>query len=170
MTQEEPEWNLYRTFLEVVHTGSFSAAARRLGLAQPTAGRQIEALETTLGTRLFHRSRRGLTPTHAALAIVPHAQAMAAASAAAHRISSAERQEEQGVVRITASELVSNEVLPPILADFCLRYPKIQLEVAPSNYNEDVLRRDSDIAVRMTRPAQGALVARRIGTVSVGLF
>jgi len=170
MAGAEPEWDLYRTFLAVVRYGSFSGAARRLGLAQPTTGRQIEALESKLGTQLFTRSRRGLLPTRAALEILPHAQAMAAASAAASRISSADWGEERGVVRVTAGELVSYELLPSILADFGLRYPKIEMELAASNRNEDILGRDADIAVRMVRPTQDALLTRRIGVLEIGLF
>jgi len=170
MDQTEPAWDLYRTFLAVVRRGSFSAAGRELGLTQPTAGRHVEALENTLGTPLFTRSRRGLVPTAVALAILPHAEAMAAAAAALHRTSSAEADDERGTVRLAAGQLVGHEVLPPILGAFCPRYPKIELELTISDHNEDLLSREADIAVRMAKPKQGLLVARRIGSVEVGLF
>jgi DNA-binding transcriptional LysR family regulator len=73
-------------------------------------------------------------------------------------------------VRITAGQLVAGEVLPVILADFCLHFPRIELEISVSDQNEDLLRREADIAVRMVRPTQGGLVARRVGAVEVGLF
>jgi len=139
-------------------------------LTQPTAGRHIEDLESTLGASLFTRSPRGLVPTPAARELVPHAEAMATAAAALHRVASGEAQSEAGTVRLTASEIVGHEVLPPILADFCSGHPRIVLELMLSNRNEDLLRRDSDIAVRMARPTQKALIARRIGTVKLGLF
>jgi DNA-binding transcriptional LysR family regulator len=101
---------------------------------------------------------------------VPHVRAMASASTAANRISSAEGHDEQGTVRVTASELISHELLPSILADFGCRYPRIRLEVVASNRNEDVLRGEADIAVRMARPTQTALLVRRIGMVEIGLF
>ncbi len=170
MIEREPGWDLYRTFLAVMSERTLSAAARKLGLAQPTAGRQIQDLETKLGTPLFIRSRRGLAPTPAALAIVPYAEAMFAAAAAVHRHSSAEARDERGVVRITAGQLVASEVLPGILAGFCRRFPRIELELSVSDRNEDLLQRESDIAVRMVRPKQSALLARRIGTVELGLF
>ena len=66
MVDIEPDWSLYRTFLAVVRAGSFSAAARLTGSTQPTIGRQIQALEATLGLKLFSRSQRGLLPTPAA--------------------------------------------------------------------------------------------------------
>ena len=170
MSRPEPGWDLYRTFLAVMRDGSFSAAARNLGLAQPTAGRHIEMLESALGATLFTRSRRGLLPTRTALAVHAQVEAMAAAAAMAQRTSSAESLDESGTVRVTASPVIGNEALPPILATFCRRYPNVELELTISNRNEDLLRRDVDIAVRMARPAPETLVARRIGTVEVGLF
>jgi DNA-binding transcriptional LysR family regulator len=170
MADIEPDWSLYRTFLAVVRAGSFSAAARLTGSTQPTVGRQIQALEATLGLKLFSRSQRGLLPTPAARELVSHAESMASAAAALRRASSGGASEEAGTVRLTAGEHVGLEVLPPILAEFAREHPRIELELSLSNRNEDLLRRDADIAVRMARPAQKALIARRIGSVKIGLF
>src|SRR5271155_4350210 len=123
MTIQEPGWELYRTFLEVVRGQSLSGAARRLGLTQPTVGRQIEALEAALGLALFTRSPRGLTPTPAALALEPHVEAMAAAAAALGRAASGEAAADRGAVRVTASDVIGCEVLPPILAAFHAEHP-----------------------------------------------
>jgi DNA-binding transcriptional LysR family regulator len=79
-------------------------------------------------------------------------------------------EEERGTVRITASEVIGGEVLPPFLAAFQSRNPRISVELSLSNRNEDLLRGDADIAVRMARPTQGALVAKRIGRVDIGLY
>jgi DNA-binding transcriptional LysR family regulator len=170
MTQREPSWELLRTFLEVARDGSLSGAARRLGLTQPTAGRHINVLEADLGVALFTRSQRGLLATPAALELVPHAEAMEAASAALQRRASGEAAAEGGTVRITASEIVGCEVLPPILAAFRHAHPGIVLELSLSNRNEDLLRRDADIAVRMVRPVQASLTAKRLGSVEVRLY
>jgi DNA-binding transcriptional LysR family regulator len=170
MTKREPSWELLRTFLEVVRDGSLSGAARRLGLTQPTAGRHIDALEADLGVALFTRSQRGLLATAAALELVPHAEAMAAASAALYRTASGEAAAEGGTVRLAASEVVGCQVLPPILAAFRHAHPGIVLELSLSNRNEDLLRRDADIAVRMVRPSQEALTARRLGEVMIRLY
>jgi DNA-binding transcriptional LysR family regulator len=170
MTEREPGWELYRTFLEVVRDGSLSGAARKLELTQPTVGRHIDALESALGFSLFTRSQRGLTTTPAALELVPHAETMSAASAALRRAASGETTTDRGTVRITASEIMGCEVLPAILAGFRHQYPEITLELALTNRNEDLLRRDADIAVRMVRPTQKALIARRIGKSSIGLY
>jgi len=170
MVAREPDWSLYRTFLAVVREGSLSAAARSLGSTQPTVGRQIEALEKKLDTALFARSHRGLAPTAAARELLPYAEAMAAAAAALHRASSAGAREETGTVRLTSGEQVGLEVLPPILSAFSRDYPGIAIELSLSNRNEDLLRRDADVAVRMARPTQSTLIARRIGAVKIGLF
>ncbi len=170
MTQRGPSWELLRTFLEVVRDGSLSGAARRLGLTQPTVGRHVDALESALNLSLFTRSPQGLIPTSAALDLVPHAESMAAAAAALRRAASGEAATDRGTVRITASEIMGCEVLPSILASFRRKHPHVELELALSNRNENLLRRDADIAVRMNRPTQNALVARRIGKTIIGLY
>ena len=156
-------WDHYRTLLEVLAEGSLSGAARTLGLSQPTVGRHIEALEAELGTPLFTRSTGGLAPTDAALALRPHAEAMAAAAEALVRTASGERNAVRGVIRVTAAEIVGVEVLPPMLTSFHETYPDVTIELALANRQEDLLRREADIAVRMVRPSQGALLARRVG-------
>jgi len=170
MAIREPGWELYRTFLEVMRDRSLSGAARHLGLSQPTIGRHINALEAALQLPLFSRSPRGLIPTQEAHGLMPHAEAMAAAAAAFARAASGEAAAERGVVRVTASEVMGVEVLPKILADFRHAHPGVELELALTNRNEDLLRHDADIAVRNVRPTQRALVARRIGKVRLGLY
>ena len=170
MATRAPEWHLYRSFLATVNEGSLSAASRSLGLTQPTLGRHIEALEAALGLTLFTRSLDGVVPTTAALRLVQPAEAMAAAADAALRAASGDAVEDRGTVRITASDLVGAEVLPHILARFHEQYPLIAFELSLTNKNEDLLRGDADIAVRMDRPTQGALVAKKIGQVNIGLF
>src|SRR5271163_4291254 len=170
MTKRGPNWDELRTFVEVARDGSLSGAARRLGLTQPTVGRHIDALEAALGLTLFTRSPRGLTPTPAALALEPHVEAMAAAAAALGRAASGEAAADRGAVRVTASDVIGCEVLPPILAAFHAEHPGIAIELALTNRTEDLARRDADIAVRMVRPTQSGLLARRIGVSRIGLY
>lgn len=166
---QQPGWDLYRSFLAVLDAGSLSGAARDLGLAQPTVGRHVEALEQALGFALFVRSQHGLLPTEQALALRPFADELAACAGALLRAASGTRDEARGTVRITASDIVGCEVLPPILAQLQRDYPALQIELVLSNAPQDLLRREADIAVRMHRPAQAALVARRIGAIEIGL-
>ena len=170
MVKNEPDWTLYRTFLAVLRDGSLSAAARTLGLTQPTVGRQVEALEQALGLALFTRSLHGLAPTEAATELRPHAEALEASSEALLRAASGRGQDWRGTVRVTASEIIGGEVLPAIIGKLQGAHPGLVIELVLSNRVEDLLRRDADIAVRMVRPTQGPLVARHIGQVRLGLF
>src|SRR5215472_6984751 len=167
---KNPGWDLYRSFLSVLREGSLSAAARSLGLTQPTLGRHIAELERSLGTPLFARSPSGLAPTEAALNLVRHAEAMAAAADAFVRAASGEADEPSGTVRVTASEFIGSLVLPRLLASFYDAHPRIVIELSLSNRNADLLRHEADIAVRMAPPTQSALVSRPLGKVRIGLF
>jgi DNA-binding transcriptional LysR family regulator len=170
MSRREPAWDELRTFLEVARDMSLSGAARRLGLTQPTVGRHIDALEEALGATLFTRSPRGLAPTAAAKALVPHAEAMATAAGALARSASSAAAVDRGVVRVTASEIMGAEALPAIFAGFRARNPGIAIELALTNRNQDLARGDADIAVRMIRPTQTGLIARRIGATRIRLY
>ncbi|SDF78406.1 MULTISPECIES: LysR family transcriptional regulator [unclassified Duganella] len=171
MTTNQPNWDLYRSFLSVLQEGSLSGAARALGLTQPTVGRHIDALEQALGLSLFTRSQTGFIATDAAHALQPYAETLSSASAALLRAASGMGREDapiKGVVRVTASEVISVEVLPPILSRLRATHPGVTIELAVSNRIENLLRRDADIAVRMQRPEQDVLVARRIGNIELG--
>ncbi len=166
----EPDWDSYRSFLAVLEEGSLSGAARRLGLTQPTVGRHIETIEQALGPTLFVRSQRGLTPTPAAESLRPYAEALKANAEALVRAASRRSDEVEGLVRVTASEVVASEVLPYVLKGSYARHPKLFFEVEGSNRNVDLLHRGADIAVRMADPTQQTLVAVKAGDVVLGLY
>jgi len=163
------DWEQQRAFLAVIEEGSLSGAARRLGLAQPTVRRRIEDLETALATPLFTRSPGGLIATERGEALREHARAMEMASNAFIRSASAAPDAIAGTVRVSASDMIATEVLPAIFAKLAAQHPALTIELSPTNRNEDVLRREADVAVRMVPPAQDALVARHIGAVALGL-
>ena len=165
----EPDWQWYRSFLAVLDHGSLSAAARALNLTQPTLGRHIDALEASLGLKLFTRSFDGFAPTDAALALRPYAAGLKDTAAALLRAASSQGQGVRGTVRITASEVVGVEVLPPVLASLRQSHPELVVELVVSNEVGDLLRREADIAVRMVQPTQGALIARRVGSIELGM-
>ena len=162
------DWDLLQSLHAVLEAGSFSAAARIRRLTQPTLGRHIDQLERQLGAPLFLRSPRGLQPTDLALAFRPHLADMAAAAAAASRDISGIVSGEGGVVRVTVSEIVGIEVVPPMMARFRAAHPGIQVELTLNNKNDDLSRRDADVAVRMSRPTQNSLVARKAGELGLG--
>jgi DNA-binding transcriptional LysR family regulator len=154
----------------VFEEGSLSGAARRLGVAQPTVRARIAALEHSLGTVLFTRSIHGLTATEQARTLVDAARAMAKASELFVRTASAAPGKIAGVVRLSVSEMIGMEVLPPILASLCNAHPAIHIELSLSNAAADLLEQEVDIAVRMHPPRHGALVARKVGAIALGLF
>lgn len=170
MARAEPRWETYRSFLAVMTEGSLSAAARKLGLTQPTVGRHIDQLEADLGAKLFTRSQGGLMPTQGARQLLPHAQGMASASEALVRAASGADAEERGTVRLTASVVIGGEVLPALLTTFHEKHPGIAVELVLSDLSADLLRRDADIAVRMVQPKQDALLAKKIGKTALGLY
>lgn len=165
---ETPDWDLLQSLHAVLEAGSFSAAARVRRLTQPTLGRHIDQLERQLGAPLFLRSPRGLQPTDLALAFRAHLADMAAAAATAARDIDGLVSGEGGVVRVTVSEIVGIEVIPPMLARFREAHPGIDVELALDNKNADLNRRDADVAVRMARPTQNSLVAKKVGDLHLG--
>jgi DNA-binding transcriptional LysR family regulator len=162
-------WELYRSFLGVLDEGSLSAAARALGIAQPTVGRHVAALEKSLGLLLFTRSRIGLMPTEAALSLRKYAESMHSTAAALERAAANQSSGVYGSVRVTASEVIGVEVLPPIVARLQEKQPDLVVELVITNHVQDLMRLEADIAVRMLRPRQEQLIAHRIGNIQVGL-
>lgn len=169
MDKKDIDWGLYRSFLAVMREGSLSGAARALQMTQPSIGRHIDALESALAVVLFTRAPRGLNPTPTALALLAPVEAMAAAMQHALRVTSS-LSETRGTVRITASQIIGGEVLPAILMRYREAHPQVVIELVLSNKNEDLLNREADIAVRMMRPTQKALIAKHIGPVGIGLY
>jgi len=166
----EPSWDHWQSFLAVVEAGSLSGAARALGLTQPTLGRHVAQLEAALGVALFARNAQGLQPTPAARALLGQARRMRFAAEALRREAGAAAEGARGVVRLTASEIVGGVLLPPLLARFRAAHPGIAVELVLSNDSDDLLHREADIAVRMFRPRQRALKARKLGEAVLGLY
>jgi DNA-binding transcriptional LysR family regulator len=161
------DWALVRSFLAVLDAGSLMGAARRLGAQQPTLSRHIAELEAQLGAPLFERTGRGVVPTEAARAIADAARQMeAGADQLAQRLAG-RRDATRGSVRITTSQVAACYLMPPVLAALQQAEPGIQVELVASNQISNLLRREADIAVRMVRPTQGSLVARKLADLPI---
>ena len=165
-----PEWYLLHTFLIAATQGSLSAAARTLGSTQPTVSRQIQLLEEKLGYTLFSRSREGLTLTEAGIRLLPGVEAMHTNATQALRALSDTTTGHIGTVRITCSHIVGIEVLPAILAGLRCTHPKIHIELSLSNRIENLTRGDADIGIRMIKPVQSHLIAKRLANIRLGLY
>ncbi len=170
MAQEPPEhfdWALVKSFLAVLDAGSLTGAARRLGAQQPTLSRHVTELETQLGAPLFERTGRGLTPTAAALAIADAARLMQDGAQALSRGLSKARDLTAGTVRITTSEVAAVWLMPPVLASLQQLEPGIEVELVATNALNNLLRREADIALRMVRPLQNSLIAKKLGEIAI---
>jgi len=161
------DWSLVRSFLAALEHGSLLAAARATGTSQPTLGRHIAELESQWAVVLFERTGRGLQPTARALQLAQAARAMDAAAAHLGRLAGSAERDAAGVVRLSASQPVACWVLPSVLAGMRDALPRIDVELVVSNALSNLLAREADIALRMVRPQQASLVARRIGQAAV---
>lgn len=156
------DWNHAKTFLAVADKGSLSAAARALGQTQPTVSRQIAALEESLNVLLFERTGRSVILTQAGIELLEHVRSMADGANLVSLAASGHAQSVEGQVRITASELMSAYVLPPILEDLTRSAPALDIDIVADNGMRDLVRREADIAIRHARPDQPNLLARRV--------
>jgi len=163
----EPDWSLWRSFAAVVEHGSLSAAARALGLSQPTLGRHIDALESALGTRVFERTLGGFKPTDIGLRLFEQVQLAQRALAEATLVAEGSSAVLSGSVRVTSSTMMCGYVLPGLLARTRLVFPQVAIELVPSDSVENLLLREADIAVRLFRPTQLELVARKLGEIQL---
>ena len=168
--QNLPSLDLILSFDAVMGTGSLTGAAKQLGLSQPTVRRQIEMLEEQIGTALFTRASNGLTPNDTAHALLPIATTIVAQGAAFKRAASSAAQDISGTVRVTCSRVIATHVVPYVLPDLQAAHPDLRIELVASNTTHDLLRRDADIAIRMTPPTQKALVQKALPDVYLGLF
>lgn len=161
----EIDWNLIKSFVAVAETGSLSAAARRLAASQPTLGRHIAELEQALSVTLFRRGRNGYALTEAGSTLYERGRAVSEQASAFSRLALGSVEAIEGTVRIAASEVVAAYVLPDITARLGVVEPGIEVEIVASNQVENLLRRDADIAIRMVKPAQNELVARKVSDI-----
>jgi DNA-binding transcriptional LysR family regulator len=164
------DWNRARAFLVTAEEGSLTAAARALGMAQPTLGRQVDALEEELGVVLFERVGRGLTLTPSGLDLLDHVRAMGEAANRMSLAAAGQSQSIEGKVVIAASDVYAAFLLPPILAKLRQAQPGIEVEIVVSTKASDLLRREADIAIRNFRPSEPDLVARKIRDVPARLY
>lgn len=164
------DWNRARAFLVTAEEGSLSAAARALGMSQPTLGRQVSALEEELGVLLFDRVGRRLELTPNGLELVEHVRGMGEAAARVSLAASGKSQTVEGVICITASEAYSAFILPPIVERLRSAYPGIVVEILASNSVRDLRRREADIAIRNGAPTDPELFARRLRDQTAALY
>ncbi len=156
------DWNRARAFLVTAEEGSLSGAARALKMAQPTLGRQVTALEEELGLALFERVGNRLTLTPGGRELLAHARAMGTAASRMSLVATGQSQAIEGRIAISASDVFSSFLLPPIMAGLRASYPGLQISIVASDRVSDLRRREADIAIRNTRPQDPELIAKKL--------
>lgn len=164
------EWGDLRVFLAVQRSGSHAGAARALRVAPTTVGRRLAALEAVVGARLFTRTPDGLAPTAAARTLFPRAERVEAEVRDAERELTGADARPAGVVRITCGDGFGTFVLAPALPQFLAEHPGLSVEIVPSLRVLDLTRGEADLALRLFRPRERSLVARRVGTERYALY
>jgi len=164
------DWNQLRAFFETAETGSLSAAARKLGLTQPTLSRQVAAIELSMGVTLFERVGKAMVLTPTGLDLLEHARAMGTAAEALSLAATGRSQAVGGVVSVSASDAVAAHLLPPLVRQLREQEPGIAIEVISTNALSDLQRREADIAIRHVKPEQPDLIARLIREAAANFY
>lgn len=162
------DWEDVRFFVALARHGSLSAAARALGVNHATVSRRVAGLERSLGQTLFERRPDGYRLTEAGERALDRAGAMAEAAEALSRGHS--DAQAQGLVRLTAIQSLGEGFLPPHLAEFQRRHPGIDIELISDIRALSLSRFEADLALRLAKPADGEVVAKRLGGLSMGLY
>jgi DNA-binding transcriptional LysR family regulator len=164
------DWSDYRVVLALARDKTLSAAGRRLGVDQSTMGRRLVALEKTAGARLFDRTPEGFALTAAGEAVLPSLERIEAAAMSVEQKLVGHDARLEGIVRLATSDSFAAWFLVSRLAAFRERHPGIAIELVTGNPPVDLARREADLSLRLSRPTQPNLVARRLGRGAWGLY
>lgn len=155
---------VFRTFVRITETGSFSAVAREMGATQPAISRQIAQLEEHLGARLFQRSTRSLTLTADGRDLLEHARQVLDAVAQTEAAIGKRKSSPSGLVRLGCAGSFARLYVAPRIGRLLARYPDLSVEVCASDDVVDMVQAGLDLTIRVGDVTDGALVARRVGT------
>lgn len=163
------DWDKLQYFLMVARHGTLARAAAALHVDATTVSRQVSALETSLQQTLFERAPTGFVLTAAGRALVPHAEAMAAAAARIHKASEGSSAL-SGQLRVSVSEGFGNSFIAPRLGRFVAAHPELEIDLVASSGFLNPSRREADMAVLLARPRKGPLITRKLADYSLGLY
>ncbi|WP_395851636.1 LysR family transcriptional regulator [Cystobacter fuscus] len=164
------QWDDLRYFLAVHRHGTHAAAGRSLRVASTTIGRRLAALEEALGVKLFQRTPTGLVLGESGQVLRAHAERVEAEVLASERSLTGADKRVSGPVRLTAGDGMATHVLAPRLAELQLEYPELRVELRADNLAVDLSRREADVALRLFRPREQSLIARRLVPFPFGAY
>jgi DNA-binding transcriptional LysR family regulator len=157
-------WEGVTEFVAVAETESFTQAAKRLGISTAQVSRQVSALETRLATKLFHRTTRKVSVTETGQTYFQHCRQLLDGLDAAERTVTALQSSPRGKLRITAPVIYGEKTIAPLVNDFVLRYPELEVELNLTNRTLDLVAEGYDLAVRMGTLESSSLMARRLAS------
>ncbi|MEM7609180.1 MAG: LysR family transcriptional regulator [Myxococcota bacterium] len=167
---DELDWRWMRSFAAVAEAGSMQSAARELRMSQPTLSRHIVALEETLGIKLFARSGRRLALTERGEQLLAHAMDAKRSIEQLVRTSSTLQTEAAGAVRVSMTHFMGSFFAPQWLMALSRDEPTLAVELVLDDRDTDLSDGSAEIALRMHRPTQGDLIARRCGSMEYGFY
>ena len=163
-------WDGLRFFLAAAETGSISSAARLLDANQSTVSRHIDALEKTLGEKLFQRSVKGLSFTAKGQAVFEQAQLIKQSINKIQQPSPDDNDSASGTVRLSLPEGLGQEILIPALSDFYKLYPDIKLIFNLSATTANFSQAEADVSVRLFCPQEEQLIIKSLGEMKMCLY
>jgi len=164
------DWEQLPHFLAVARSGSLRAAAQLIGANYGTINRNIQALETSYGVRLFHRSRRGFALTEFGEALLPMAEAAEREIFAARKRVEGMDRSEAGKIRFSMTPTLAYDIVAPLIARFSDEYPDINIEVRLTPEVESIPNDETDVSLRAAREVHDDVVARKLFALELGVF
>ncbi|MGO4133824.1 LysR family transcriptional regulator [Rhizobium brockwellii] len=164
------EWSDLKLFLAIARFGTLGAAARRLGLTQPTMGRRLRALETSLGQTLFQRTTDGFVLTDEGAAVFAGAERIEEEAFAMERSLAGGSRQLDGFLRLSSSDWFGAHVLSPVLAEFSQVHPKVVVELLTDSRLLSLSRREADLVFRIQPFTEAEVVSRKLIHIEYGLY
>lgn len=156
-------WEGMQEFAAVADSGSFTRAARRLGISIAQVSRQVGQLEERLGARLLYRTTRQLSLTEAGELYLTHCRQLLESLADAEQAVSQLQAEPQGQLKLTAPLAYGHSHIAPLVLEFMQRYPLLEVSLDLSNQVQDLVHDGYDLAIRIGRLTDSSLMARKLG-------
>jgi DNA-binding transcriptional LysR family regulator len=149
-------------FVRVVEAGSFSSAAKQLGVGQPYVSKLIAQLEERLGVHLLSRTTHGMTPTEAGRSFYQHSQHALVAAEEAEFAARGAATSLKGRLRVGAAVTFARIHIIPYLPSLLAQHPELQIEMVLDDRNVDLIEAGIDVALRMGALSDSSLTARKI--------
>lgn len=164
------DWDDLRYFLAVARQGSTLAAAKIMGVSQPTVARRLSALEERLERKLVEQHPTGYRLTDFGRTLLPYAEEVERSVTAFQRQAMSGGKDLSGTIRVTCPEGMASRLLAPIIEAFQVKYPQLRVDLIMTDRRLDLSKGEAEVAVRMHEPGDASLIARRIADSAWGIY